>query len=258
MFTLTRATPTGGDCTAGYDVGFSNEYTVREFIEEVLKTHPGEWGYFELKNLGVRTDYKHGRLLKQHFADELLNSKIVKAYASGGWSRMDYYLTIELKDEHPDKSVRPTEVKGCFQNGNNHSQPLETLIPLRYSEENQKDLQIVKLKRIIEDYKKYDARRKEYYAKSMIRLGMLESAFDELKECGSYNSLKAKVLSQRIEIARLLRIQGVNELYHKIDPDMIDHIKSVSELIIENEELKKRVDSLNYIVSKLLRKENNQ
>lgn len=36
MFTLTQATPTGGDCTAGYDVGFSNEYTVREFIEEVF------------------------------------------------------------------------------------------------------------------------------------------------------------------------------------------------------------------------------
>ena len=231
MFTLTQATPTGGDCTAGYDVKFSNEYTVRELIEEVLKTHPGEWGYFQLKNVGVRTEYRYGRLVKQKFADVLLDSKIVKAYASGGWSRMDYYLTIELKDEHPDKSVRDTEVKGCFQNGNNHPQPLD---------------------------KKYDARRKEYYAKSMIRLGMLESAFDELKECGSYNSLKEKVLSQRIEIARLLRIQGVNELYHKIDPDMIDHIKSVSELIIENEELKKRVDSLNYIVSKLLRKENNQ
>ena len=258
MFTLTQATPTGGGCTAGYDVKFSNEYTVRELIEEVLKTHPGEWGYFQLKNVGVRTEYRYGRLVKQKFADVLLDSKIVKAYAVGGYSNMDYILTIELKDEHPDKSVKPTEVKGCFQNGNNQPQPLETLIPLRYSEENQKDLQIVKLKRIIEDYKKYDARRKEYYAKSMIRLGMLESAFDELKECGSYNSLKAKVLSQRIEIARLLRIQGVNELYHKIDPDMIDHIKSVSELIIENEELKKRVDSLNYIVSKLLRKENNQ
>lgn len=100
---------------------FSNEYTVREFIEEVLKTHPGEWGYFELKNLGVRTDYKHGRLLKQHFADVLLGSKIVKAYASGGWSRMDYKLTIELKDENSYKPEKATESKGIFQNGNTHA-----------------------------------------------------------------------------------------------------------------------------------------
>lgn len=257
MFTLTQDTPTGGDCTAGYKVQFSNEYTVREFIEEVLKKHPGEWGDIKLKNLEARTKYRYGTLVKQNFPDQLPDSKIVKAYAVGGYSNMDYILTIEQVGGHPDKSVKATEVKECFQNGDSHLQPLETLVPLRNSEVNQKDRQIVKLQRIIEDYKKYDVRRKEYYAKSLIRLGMLESAFEELKECGSYNSLKAKVLAQRMEIDRLLRIQGINELYHKIDPDMIDHIKSVSELIIENEELKKRVDSLNYIVSKLLRKENN-
>lgn len=43
MITLTQDTPVAGDCTAGYKVQFSKACTVREFIEEVLKTHPGEW-----------------------------------------------------------------------------------------------------------------------------------------------------------------------------------------------------------------------
>lgn len=96
MFSLTQNTPTGGDCCAGYKVEFSKEYTVREFIEEVLKKNPGEWGYFELKNLNVSTEYNCGRLLKQKFADAILDSKIVRAYASGGWSRMDYSLTVDI------------------------------------------------------------------------------------------------------------------------------------------------------------------
>ena len=121
MFTLTQDTPTGGDCTAGYKVQFSKACTVREFIEEVLKRNSREWGEFKLKNLGVRTEYREGRLVKQNFADALLGSKITKAYAAGGWGLMDYYLTIELKDENSYKPGKVTESKGIFQNGNTHA-----------------------------------------------------------------------------------------------------------------------------------------
>lgn len=46
MFSLTQNTPTGGDCCAGYKVEFSKEYTVREFIEEVLKKKSRRVGLF--------------------------------------------------------------------------------------------------------------------------------------------------------------------------------------------------------------------
>ena len=91
----------------------------KEFIEEVLKKHPGEWGDIELKNLGARTKYRYGTLVKQNFADQLLDSKIVKAYAVGGYSNMDYILTIDL--EVPGKDGNATESKNISQNGNSQS-----------------------------------------------------------------------------------------------------------------------------------------
>lgn len=121
MFTLTQDTPTGGDCTAGYKVQFSKAYTLREFIEEVLKRNSRGWGEFKLENLGARTEYREGRLVKQNFADALLDSKITKAYAAGGWGLMDYYLTIDLKDESSYKPGKVTESKGIFQSGNTHA-----------------------------------------------------------------------------------------------------------------------------------------
>lgn len=128
MFSLTQNTPTGGDCCAGYKVEFSKEYTVREFIKEVLEKYPGEWGYFELKNLNISTEYNRGRLLKLKFADAILDSKIVRAYASGGWSRMDYSLTVDITmDNKPGIAEKATDSNGCFQNGNNHAAPLYSL-----------------------------------------------------------------------------------------------------------------------------------
>lgn len=38
MFSLTRTTPVGGDCTAGYHVNLDKEYTLQEFIDAVLTT----------------------------------------------------------------------------------------------------------------------------------------------------------------------------------------------------------------------------
>lgn len=138
MFTLRQVTPTAGDCTAGYDVHFRNSCTLREFIEEVLKRNPGEWGYFELKNMGVHTEYRDGRLIKQNFADFLLDSRIVKGFASGGWTRMDYILTLELKDENSDNTEEGNQGNGSFHNGNNH-----TALPVGWTAEQQTALDIL-------------------------------------------------------------------------------------------------------------------
>ena len=45
-----------------------------------------------------------------------------------------------------------------------------------------KDKEIRKLNQIIEDFKKYDNKRKEYYKNAMIRLGELESILSEFKD----------------------------------------------------------------------------
>ena len=45
-----------------------------------------------------------------------------------------------------------------------------------------KDLEIVKLKLAIENFKKYDEERKKYYAKAMQRLGELEAFMEEIED----------------------------------------------------------------------------
>ncbi|WP_443683882.1 hypothetical protein [Phocaeicola plebeius] len=95
MFSLTQITPTFGDCTAGYRVDLDKEYTVSEFINEVLKKEPNEWGYFKIKKNGMMSEYRYGELLENNFDNEILSAKVSHISASGGWTRMDYYLTIE-------------------------------------------------------------------------------------------------------------------------------------------------------------------
>lgn len=48
-----------------------------------------------------------------------------------------------------------------------------------------KDIIIARLKRTIEAFKVYDKKRKEYYSKSMMRLGELESYIMEIDENSS-------------------------------------------------------------------------
>ncbi len=99
MIKLTQCTPTGGDCTAGYSVTLDKDYTVEEFINEVLTKN--EWGY-----IGIWSDeqawfdrgdpyceYKRDKLITQ-MPNDIMGKKIVKAKASGGWSNMDYLLTL--------------------------------------------------------------------------------------------------------------------------------------------------------------------
>lgn len=94
MFTRTQITQTFGDCTAGYRVDLYKEYTVSEFINEVLKKEPNEWGDFIIKNTGVRTEYKYGKIVENNFDNYTLSAKIVSIKAHGGWSNMDYIIII--------------------------------------------------------------------------------------------------------------------------------------------------------------------
>ncbi len=99
MIKLTQNTPTSGDCTAGYAVTLDKEYTVEEFINEVLTKN--EWGYIGIHSNGQAwfdigfpsCEYKKDKLVTEMQKD-ILPIKVKSATASGGWSRMDYVIYV--------------------------------------------------------------------------------------------------------------------------------------------------------------------
>ena len=77
MFRLIVAGPIGGDETRPYYVDLDRKYTVRQLIDEILLNNR-EWGY-----------------IASQFPEEYLDRKIKCVHASGGWSRMEYIITLE-------------------------------------------------------------------------------------------------------------------------------------------------------------------
>ncbi len=91
MFKLNRVTQIGGDETAGYEVILDKEYNVKELLDTVVGIK-NEWGYFSIKN-GSSCEYKWGQLLS-NLNEQDFDKKVLKVSSSGGWSRMDYYVTV--------------------------------------------------------------------------------------------------------------------------------------------------------------------
>lgn len=91
---------TMGDETTPYKVTGFKSRTVGEFIQEVLKEKPSEWGYisvgghfYQSRKMGS-CEYRYGRLLSE-MPKELLGVEIKEVLASGGWSNMDYTINWE-------------------------------------------------------------------------------------------------------------------------------------------------------------------
>ena len=89
MFKLRQNTPTGGDCTSGYEVILDREYTVKELLDEVL-SNTGEWGYFCVEN-GSSIEYRYGKCFSE-LSEIDLQKRVLSVNAGGGWSRMDYNI----------------------------------------------------------------------------------------------------------------------------------------------------------------------
>lgn len=101
MFKLIQSGPTCGDCTAPYNVILDKEYTVEDFIKTIL-LRSNEWGYigiFDGKSIfgNPNCEYRYGNL-KTHLPNGYLSNKVVRVMASGGWTRMDYILTVEEQE----------------------------------------------------------------------------------------------------------------------------------------------------------------
>lgn len=98
MFKLVQSGPTGGDCTAPYDVLLNGEYTVEQFIHDVLldEREWGRIGIYDSRSIfgNPSCEYRYGELVSK-LPDEYLKLNVTKARASGGWSLMDYILTVE-------------------------------------------------------------------------------------------------------------------------------------------------------------------
>ena len=75
-----------------------------------------------------------------------------------------------------------------------------------------KDITIAKLRRTIEAFKAYDKKRKEYYSKSMIRLGELESYIMEIDKSGS---IENRIKSLKGTIKKLQLVVD----HYKVNPD---------------------------------------
>ena len=92
----------GSDCTAPYDVKDYKAKTVREFIQEMLKERPNEWGEISVKcsfNYLTRKDceYRKGKLISE-LSPEVLDLEIQEVKSAGGWGNMDYLIFTKDKE----------------------------------------------------------------------------------------------------------------------------------------------------------------
>lgn len=99
-FNLYQTSPIGSDSTGGYGIYFKGDNpTVGEFIEHLFRTRNSEWGFIIVRDYARMTEiYKKVGFQYGHLIDDLpdaIGSMTVKlANASGGWSRMEYILSV--------------------------------------------------------------------------------------------------------------------------------------------------------------------
>ena len=91
-----------------------------------------------------------------------------------------------------------------------------------------KDFIIAILKRKINRFKEYDAKRKKHYAGLEQKVGELESYIDELENGLNIDSLNNKILSLENKIKKQNLI--IKELQAKVNISLFDDTKSFKEL----------------------------
>lgn len=105
MFRLRQSGPDRSDATAPYEVLFPKEYTVDQFLRDVLENRSDERGYIRIRRRttdeGVSwfhlpyMEYRYGNVVSGDFSEAVKAEKICSAAASGGWGAMDYILEID-------------------------------------------------------------------------------------------------------------------------------------------------------------------
>lgn len=91
-----------GDETAPFSIEDYQAQTAADFVNEVLKSEPRDWGYFYISENGSSrprrggVEYRHGELLSP-VPERWKNLRIAKVEGDGGWSSMDYVIFIDNK-----------------------------------------------------------------------------------------------------------------------------------------------------------------
>lgn len=74
-----------------FDFLMDKEYTVREFIEEIVHTDNNCWGRFYI-TLGRYIEYKKGKILTE-IPEDLGNLIVLKATGNDSWTNMNIWIT---------------------------------------------------------------------------------------------------------------------------------------------------------------------
>ena len=95
--------PERGDCTRRYKIDLGRRYAgtpydVHEFISEILGEHSGDWGHIKIVDqngdLKCWTNYKYGEMFIP-LPNDIYLAKVKTVSADGGWTNMDYVITID-------------------------------------------------------------------------------------------------------------------------------------------------------------------
>ena len=134
-----------GDCTRPYHVTLNrSDITVKEFIDYVLSERKSEWGYIRIYNWGNKApwdadykfEYKHGEAkVDEVVPSRILASCIKQLVGSGGWSRSDWDIIIEGKEQmNKEDAIKKLEIEKKFgsikkfENGSGYSSPIQLIL----------------------------------------------------------------------------------------------------------------------------------
>ena len=121
----------------------------------------------------------------------------------------------------------------------------------------EKDKEILKLKALIERFKKYDSNRKQYYADVLVELGQLRTYVSELEDT---DKKAKKIKTQKLAIRNLERIIAENKIAKIVDPEKIKEIEPsellehVKKLEQDNNSLREKIGQYRKEISRLCNK----
>lgn len=115
--------------------------------------------------------------------------------------------------------------------------------------EDKKDAEIARLRMAIEKFKEYDEERKKYYAKSLQRLGELESLVQEVEDKQGLECRLKRYKDRLSYLEQLIRAKGIQE---DMTLDEAKDLIAITEFFKgKQKELQERIKSLSETVSEL-------
>lgn len=86
----------GGDACAPYEVLLNRECTLRELVDCIINDER-EWGGVAIGGWldKQKIEYRNGKIIKNEFTEDELNSIVATVCAYGGWTNTDYWVSLK-------------------------------------------------------------------------------------------------------------------------------------------------------------------